>query len=293
MKDLTLIHDYKDHHKYRHSFNRLTKKIFGFSLEDWFQKGFWNDRYLPYSYIDCNEIIANVSVNIMDLILGGQKRKAIQIGTVMTHPDYQGKGLSGALMNYVLEKYEKDYDFIYLFANRNVLNYYPKFGFEPVPQSQFTWDLNSAPLQISSLKKLDTTDPSVLKLIHKLALERRPISDVFGVENFESLLMFYSLNFLNDCFYYLEEENLVLVLEQEKRLLHLYDLISPQPVDFPRIIPKIINPTVKQIEFHFTPDLLNINAKSSPLEDEDDVLFVKTNILKIPQDFRPPKTAQA
>lgn len=52
----------------------------------------------------------------MVVILNGKEYKAIQLGTVMTHPDYRHQGLAAKLMNHTIEKYEQDYDFIYLFA---------------------------------------------------------------------------------------------------------------------------------------------------------------------------------
>ncbi|GIO00553.1 hypothetical protein J5TS2_12210 [Brevibacillus halotolerans] len=55
----------------------------------------------------------------------------------MTHPDYRNKGLSGKLMHYIIDKYEKECDFIYLFANETVLDFYPKFGFEKLQESSF------------------------------------------------------------------------------------------------------------------------------------------------------------
>lgn len=35
--------------KFRKSFNTLTKKTFGFNFEQWYQDGYWKDKYIPYS----------------------------------------------------------------------------------------------------------------------------------------------------------------------------------------------------------------------------------------------------
>ena len=40
-------------------------------------------------------------------------------------------------MEQVKEDWEKRYDFIFLFANESVLDFYPKFGFERKEQYQF------------------------------------------------------------------------------------------------------------------------------------------------------------
>lgn len=40
-------------------------------------------------------------------------------------------------MNKVLEEYENKYDYMYLFANESVLDFYHKFGFKPVEEHLF------------------------------------------------------------------------------------------------------------------------------------------------------------
>lgn len=55
----------------------------------------------------------------------------------MTHPDNRHLGLAAKLMKHIIEKYEKDYDFIYSFANDTVLEFYPKFDFGQVQESNY------------------------------------------------------------------------------------------------------------------------------------------------------------
>ena len=65
----------------------------------------------------------------MDFKVFGEEKQYIQLGTVMTHPDYRKKGLSRVLTNKAIADYREKCDLIYLFANSSVLNFYPKFGF--------------------------------------------------------------------------------------------------------------------------------------------------------------------
>ncbi|MBF2595421.1 GNAT family N-acetyltransferase, partial [Listeria welshimeri] len=82
-----LISDYKDNELYRKTFNDLAESTFDINFEEWYKHGFWNDKYVCYSYLDKNKVIANVSINKMDLIYQGNDYRALHIGTVMTHPD--------------------------------------------------------------------------------------------------------------------------------------------------------------------------------------------------------------
>lgn len=93
MNEYIMISDYMDKEKYRASFNKLAMNTFGLDFEDWYKRKLYHNRYIYYSYIHKDEVIANVSINKMNLIVEGKSKKAIQLGTVMTHPDYRNKGL--------------------------------------------------------------------------------------------------------------------------------------------------------------------------------------------------------
>jgi GNAT superfamily N-acetyltransferase len=111
MTNYQLVSDYKDIETYKESFNELAKIVFELDFKKWYEKGCWNDNYICYSYVG-DKVIANTSINKMTLVSNGKEYKAIQVGTVMTHPDYRNQGLSGKLMNHIIEKYEPEYDFI-------------------------------------------------------------------------------------------------------------------------------------------------------------------------------------
>lgn len=102
MKEYIMVSDYMNNDKYRWSFNKLAVSTFGLNFEDWYKNKFFYSKYICYSYTNKEEVIANVSINKMDLIVQGKKKKAIQLGTVMTHRDYRNQGLSSSLINYII-----------------------------------------------------------------------------------------------------------------------------------------------------------------------------------------------
>lgn len=73
----------------RRSFDALAQRTFGLTFEDWYQNGFWGDDYVPYSVVVDGEVAANVSVNRTDFVLDGEKKRFIQLGTVMTDERYR------------------------------------------------------------------------------------------------------------------------------------------------------------------------------------------------------------
>lgn len=81
----------------------------------------------------------------------------------MTHPAYRHQGLAAKLINYIPDKCGNEYDFIYLFANDKVLDFYPKFVKKQVTPK-------------STLRKLDVNIHADFMLMKEFAAERIPVS---------------------------------------------------------------------------------------------------------------------
>lgn len=116
----TYVKDYKNNDKLRGSFNELAKKVYHIDFADWYDNGFWGEEYIPYSLVDGESIIANVSVKLMDFKMDGIDKNYIQIGTVMTDERYRRLGLIRYLMDKIIHEYKGKVDGIYLFANDTV-----------------------------------------------------------------------------------------------------------------------------------------------------------------------------
>ncbi|MBM7693874.1 GNAT superfamily N-acetyltransferase [Peribacillus deserti] len=289
---LQFVKGYRNNETLRNSFNQLSQQIFGINFESWYKAGFWIDKYEPYSYIDDHQVVANVSVNKIDLILHKEHKRGIQIGTVMTHLDYRGQGLSKRLMNKVLEDFA-DYDFIYLFANQSVLNFYPKFGFMPMKEVQYFLDFENDPAVSAPFRKLDVRHPADLSFIFEFASIRIPISRKFGTVNVQELLMFYCMYVFRDDIYFFEEDRVLVIAQNEGHTLHVFDIISVEELDIKKIIYSLTLPASNRIVFHFTPDYAGIRFKKELLEDTN-VLFVRSNNQSVwPKDVKHPITSQA
>ena len=125
-----IIKNYRNDDALRSSFNALAEATFGLNFENWYRNGFWGDNYVPYSVLEDGKIVANVSVNRTDMVIGGARKRLYQLGTVMTAEGYRNRGYIRAIMEEV-EKDIADADGVYLFANDSVTAFYPKFGFAP------------------------------------------------------------------------------------------------------------------------------------------------------------------
>ena len=92
---------------------------------------------MPYSVVVDGAVAANVSVNRTDFVLDGEKKRFIQLGTVMTDERYRGRGMIRRLMAEVERDCAGKADGVYLFANGTVLDFYPKFGFRRAAEVRY------------------------------------------------------------------------------------------------------------------------------------------------------------
>lgn len=255
MQEMEYVKGYRHDDRLRKSFCALAHATFGIDFEEWYQRGFWDERYIPHSYIHQHQVVANASVNLLTLVIDGEKRRAIQIGTVMTHPDYRKQGLSSRLMNQILQEYEGQYDIMYLFANDSVLDFYPRFGFRRVEEQQFSAAISPRPsTDRTGIRKLDISLPQDLDFATRMASLRQSVSRRFGTEDSTGIFMFYVLYVFGQDLYYLEEEDALVMYQQEDECLHVYDLVSSKKVDLQAIVAKLAGAETTKITFHFTPD---------------------------------------
>lgn len=293
MQHLQFVTDYKKEDPLRTSFFALAADTLGLELESWYQEGFWDGRYIPFSYADGDRIVANVSVNLLDLVIDGNTVQAIQLGTVMTHPDYRRQGLSAALMEKVLEEYSSRCELMYLFANDSVLDFYPRFGFRPAGEQLFSaiYKPSSSVTEQAVIRKLDISCREDLAFIHSFAGQRLPVSQRFGTAGEPGLLMFYCLNVFGEDLYYLEEEEVIAICRQAGQELHLFDVISRREPDIHSILSKLADSGTAQIVFHYTPDYSGLEMSSTPY---DSGLFVKTGSgFAFPEGIKHPATSIA
>lgn len=190
------------------SFNALATQSFGISFAS------VGGDYEPHVLLCGGQVVANVSVNQIPFLRDGQRLLLIQLGTVMTHPDYRGRGLSRWLMEYALAQWQGRCDGIYLFANDGVLDFYPKFGFRPAQE----WErCVCVPRKGGELRQLNMDDPADWALLWEKYAQGNPYSAMSMVEN-HALLNFYAGGFRRDSFFHAPELDLVLALEEDDGL---------------------------------------------------------------------------
>lgn len=251
----------------RQSFDALARQVFGLSFEGWYQSGYWTESNLPYTLLSQETALANVSVNRLEVLLDGKRRRYIQLGTVMTRPDCRRQGLAKRLMEEVLRDWADRCDGMFLFANETVLDFYPQFGFRREIQYQYTLPV---PTARGGARKLSVDSPQDLALLRACYKRGNPFSALQVVENF-GLLMFYCGSFLKDCVYYIPQQNAVAVARQEGPVLQCMDIFGGS--DLEEILSQTAAPGTERATLGFAPAGSSACC-AEPISDDSDALFV-------------------
>lgn len=277
-KEYTFVTDYRKDDCLRKGFNELTQAVYKFDFENWYRNGFWDDSCIPYSLLDGDKMVANVTVNKINFSLQGATKQFVQLGTVMTHPDHRNCGLSRFLMDRVLTEFRNNCDMIYLFANDTVLDFYPKFGFVSVDEYQAVREVTGS-RHVGEVKKLDLDVQSDLVLFEQFVRSAAPVSQLSMLDNL-GLIMFYckyfSLFCLEQSIYYLPDEEAVVIAVHEGEVLIIYDIFASRKTDLDRIIDLVANGDTQKVILKFMPD--EVDGFDFVIAKEDDLtLFVENN----------------
>lgn len=279
--------DFKHDPDLRASFNALAQTVFELDFESWYAGGYWDDAYTCHAWVEDGRVQATVGASTMALRFDGSPVQALQIGTVMTHPDHRGRGLSSRLMEAALAAGKP----AYLFADAEAEAFYPRFGFRRVRQ----WDFWTVPDPVTGRpihgRGLDPGQAEDRILLHRMASERVPLSGRLSV-HWPNLVLWWALNPLRGHFVHAAELNLIWSGRRTDGIFHLYEVIAPHRPDWTTLQRCLPLEGVDRVVFHFTPDLLVPRAQHQPAG-EDDLLYVRGDLSFGEAPFRYPLTGQA
>lgn len=235
---MELICDYMDNAELRHKLNGLTRSTFGFNFESWVTGGYSAaGDYIPYSLLENDTIVSNVSANRMRFLQKGVERRYIQIGTVMTDTAFRRRGLARSLMERVVGEYEGKCDGIYLFGDLGALDFYRKLGFREGLQYRYT--LKRPPRLTEPqrfFRRVDGADAGT-RQGYEDTVARAALSSSLEQTNKFGLQMFYTAGLKN--VYYAQELDCFIVYTCSGGVLTLQSVIAKEPVPLREVLARI------------------------------------------------------
>lgn len=267
---MEIIKNYRTNEILRRSFNKLAENTFGLNFESWYQNGFWNDLYIPYSIIKNDEVIANVSVNLIDISSDEQTLHLIQLGTVMTKTEYRNLGLIRKIMTEIEKDFAGRIDGMFLFANDAVLNFYPKFGFEKAKEFQYSKQVNNA--QKATIKHSPMKSKNEWNVLVK-AIKSNKFCGGFDMTNNSDLVMFYVSSFMQNNVYYNEELRAYVIADIDGDSLYIHNVFADSQIELDEIIASF-GDSIKKVTLGFVPKVTN-GYDVKELKEDDTTLFVR------------------
>jgi len=261
----------------RNSYFQLSKNIYKLKYEKWYQSGYMDNRYKPYLIMHEDTAVSSVAVCINDINWQGQRKRYVQISTVMTLPEYRNRGLSRYLMERVLSDWVDKCDAVYLLSNDSVADFYPKFGFDEYKEFQYSKPILKVP---GTYRKLDIENPEDWDLIIKSYIRGNPFS-LLKVDNL-SQFVFHCIQFRTNDIYYIEQYDAVAVVRHDNNSLICYDIFADVNFELDDILGVFANDNKEQVCLGFTPEL-KAGYLIEESQEEDNHLFVlkgKENIFK-------------
>ena len=271
-----IIKDYHDNEILRASFNTLAEKTFGLNFEDWYQNGFWGDKYNPYSIVIEDKVVANVSVNQTDFIINGQLKHVLQLGTVMTDEAYRNQGLIRQIMEEISCDYDGKVDGIYLFAGDDVLDFYPKFGFRK--QNEYQYSMQISNFGTCQFEKRLMADSDAWQNL-QTAMKKNIFHGKCDMVNNPELIMFYVTKFLQENVYYHADSDTYIIANMKDDSVFIEAVFSSTLTDIHAVI-ALLGETIKTVTLGFTPNDAN-GFTITEIPAEDCTFFIKGETLEV------------
>ncbi|WP_342377377.1 GNAT family N-acetyltransferase [Myxococcus stipitatus] len=216
----------------------------------WCAWGEWREEYRAFSVMEEGRVVANASVSRMCLRVEGRDVEGYQLGAVGCVPERRGQGLSRRVMEAAL-------DFcgsapVLLFANKNVLGFYPRFGFVPREQRLFGVSLSVEPVG-EMAPEVDLSEARAREALVALAAEGVAVTERFGARRHGHIATWYAAANFARPLRRLREDAWVFA-GVEDGVLHIEDVYAREVFDLRPHLSRLIDQPVKEVRFGFTPE---------------------------------------
>ncbi|MFL5349096.1 MAG: GNAT family N-acetyltransferase [Hyalangium sp.] len=216
----------------------------------WCAWGEWNDDYRAFAVLDEGRVVANASVMRMRLCIEGREVIGYQLGAVGCVPSHRGRGLSRMVMQAALAYCGAAP--VLLFANENVRDFYPRFGFTPREQALFGTALHVEP-EGEPAPVLELAEPHVRAGLVSLCDEGLAVTGRFGARGHGRIASWYAATAFSRPLRQLRGDVWVFA-GVEDGTLYIDDVFAREPFDLRAHIPRLIDQPITAVRFGFTPE---------------------------------------
>jgi predicted N-acetyltransferase YhbS len=245
----------------------------GSTFRRWAERGGWQPGYEVFAIERDGQILSTVGRQRMHFVINGEQREGYQLGAVASRPDHRGRGLSRRVLTWALSDDDAPTQPIILFANKSVLDFYPRFGFRRIAQKRFVANAAIEPAARQA-RTIDLGAAADRARLSGLCRRARAVGDTLSARDYYSTLLWH-LTYKPRPVFWFEEFGAALIASVDRECLILDDLIATRPFDLARALPCLIHHPVKTLEFRFSPEGWWPEAQVLPADETDSPLFVR------------------
>lgn len=218
----------------------------------WRDRGGWTTNYEVFALVDEGAIVGTVGRSRMHLVIEGEERVGYQLGAVATLDRYRGQGLARQLVEWVIDSLDATDQPIILFANSNVHDFYPRFGFRRLPQrcSAASVTLHPTGARASRCDLSDTADRARLAA---LCARAQPTRGHLTARDYGWLAL-WNLTCEPVTLAWVPDHDAAVAFTIEDGRLVVHDVLAARPFDLSQVAPTLITQPVTGVELLIDPE---------------------------------------
>lgn len=235
-----------------------------------YNAGYLNGTTIPFGLFNGDRAISILAAKKQTLVINNESIHVAQMGAVATAPSLQGRGYSREVMQFALDHISNMP--VFLYANDEVVDYYPKFGFRLTKESVYDIDLKPTGKQ-HSFRRLDLTRPDDTAQLDHALDNRVSVSRSFYIADYTGLAKWYCRILYQDKLWYEKESETLLIADMDQSVLRIYDLVTDRPN--PDFLLNLAWPGAKRARCYFVPDHYHGRFEPKPDPTPDSHLYIK------------------
>lgn len=238
------------------AFFRFVDTVFGNGRTEtwtmWRDRGGWTVDYEVFALVQEGAIVGTIGRSRMHLVIEGENRVGYQLGAVAVLERFRGRGIARQLMEWVIDSLDAAEQPIILFADSRVHDFYPRFGFQRLPQqcSVEATVLHPSGEQSPHWAVSDFTDRARLA---DLCARARPTRGRLTARDYGWLAL-WNLTCEPVTLAWLPEHDAAVAFTVEDDRLIVHDVLATAPFDLLRVTPTLITKPVTSVELLIDPE---------------------------------------
>lgn len=217
----------------------------------WRDRGAWHDPYEVLALVDGERIVSTVGLTRMRLVVDGVALTGFQLGAVATLESHRGQGLSRRLMRWVFDELPSPDQPVFLFGNKNVLDFYPRFGFRQVRQRRWILRADIAPVT-SRATRFDPDSAGDRERLATLCARAAPVPGPLSASDYYPIALWH-LTCTPTSGFWLHDRNTFVAADIDDGRLAVHDIIALQPRDLRPALASLAAVPVGTVAFGFDP----------------------------------------